>query len=66
MASIAIAPHTIEAILNHAGGVVRGVALVYNKYAYLPEQRAALEAWARRVQEIATGEKAENVVAFRR
>jgi hypothetical protein len=44
---------------------VRSVAAVYNRYSYQPEMRAALEAWARRVREIKTGETASNVVDFR-
>jgi len=64
MASLAISPHVIEAILNHKSGAIKGIARVYNRFEYQPEQRAALAAWARRVHEIATGEAAENVVAF--
>ena len=66
MASIAISPHVIEAVLNHKSGAIKGVAAVYNRFQYQPEQRAALEAWARRLHDIATGERAENVVTFRR
>jgi len=65
MASLGIGPHVVEAILNHKSGVIRGVAAIYNKYQYQPEQRAALEAWSRRVREIASGEKAaSNVIEF--
>jgi len=64
MAEIGIAPHVIEAVLNHKSGVIKGIAATYNRHTYLPEQRAALTAWARRIEEIATGEKAEYVVAF--
>lgn len=64
MAEIGIAPHVIEAVLNHKSGVIKGIAATYNRHTYLPEQRLALTAWARRIEEIATGEKAENVVAF--
>jgi len=48
----AVEPHVIEALVNHRTGVIRGVAKVYNRYSYLPEKRAAMSAWARRVGEI--------------
>ena len=32
LASMKVAPHIIEAILNHRGGTVSGVAAVYNRY----------------------------------
>jgi integrase len=62
MASLGIAPHVVEAVLNHKSGTIKGVAKVYNRYSYMPEKRAALDAWARRLHEIVTGEKAANVV----
>ena len=45
--------HVTEAVLNHASGTVSGVAAIYNRYAYLAEKRAALEAWAGHVEGIA-------------
>jgi integrase len=47
MARLKIPPHVVERILNHTGGTIRGVAAVYNRFAYLEERRAALEAWGR-------------------
>jgi hypothetical protein len=42
-----IAPHVVEAILNHiSSGHRAGVAGIYNRAAYAAEKRAALEAWA--------------------
>lgn len=65
MASLGIAPHVVEAVLNHKSGTVRGVAAVYNRYSYRTEMLAALTAWSRRVREIASGEKAAgNVVSL--
>ncbi len=40
------APHVAEAIANHISGHKGGVAGIYNKAVYLPERRAALQAWA--------------------
>ena len=52
MAGLGVQPVVIEAVLNHASGQQSGVAGVYNRYAYLDEKRAALDAWATRLQEI--------------
>jgi integrase len=54
MASLRVAPHVVEAVLNHASGTIKGVAAVYNRYRYDEEKRAALEAWGRRVELLAT------------
>jgi integrase len=61
LARLRVAPHVIEAALNHRSGVVSGLAAVYNKHDYGDERRAALEAWARHVAAIAGGESA-NVI----
>jgi hypothetical protein len=50
MASLGVAPHVIERILNHSKGILGGVAGTYNRFQYLPEMRAAPELWAERVQ----------------
>ena len=60
-ASIGIAPHVIEAVLNHKSGTIKGVAAVYNRYSYAAEKRTALDAWARRVDAIVTGDVESNV-----
>jgi integrase len=49
MARLGVAPHVIERLLNHTRGTFGGVAGVYNRFAYLPEMRAALELWAAHV-----------------
>jgi integrase len=50
MASLGIAPHVVDKILNHSSGKIAGVAKIYNRFEYLTERRAALEAWARHVE----------------
>ena len=65
MAALKVLPHVIEATLNHSSGVIKGVAAVYNKHKYEDEKRAALEAWGRQVEWLATGETASNVVTLR-
>lgn len=52
LASLGVAPHIIERCLNHVTGVISGVAATYNRYAYEPEMRAALEAWERKVLDL--------------
>jgi integrase len=66
MAGMGIAPHVVEAVLNHRSGTIKGVAAVYNRYSYQTEKRAALDAWARRLEAIVTGATAANVLEFAR
>lgn len=56
MACLGIAPHVVEAVLNHKSGSIKGVAAVYNRYNYGAEKRAALEAWAARLDAIVSGD----------
>ena len=46
MAKLGVSPHVVERVLNHASGTFAGVAGVYNRFAYLPEMRDALERWS--------------------
>jgi integrase len=63
MAGLGIAPHVVEAALNHKGGSIKGVAAVYNRYSYGAEKRTALEAWGRYVDGLVSGAPAgRNVV----
>jgi integrase len=62
MAGLGIAPHVVEAVLNHKSGTIKGVAAVYNRYSYADEKRAALETWARKLDAIVSGKPAGNVV----
>jgi integrase len=66
MAELGIQPHIIEACLNHVSGAKAGVAGVYNRAAYLPEKRAALERWAAHVAGIISGKAAAKVVPLLR
>jgi integrase len=47
MARLGIAPHVADRVLNHQAGTIRGVAAIYNRFEYLDERKAALEAWGR-------------------
>jgi integrase len=64
MARLKIARHVVDRILNHTGGTIHGVAAVYNRFEYLDERRATLEAWGRFVDELISPSLA-NVLAFR-
>jgi integrase len=61
---LGIAPHIVEACLNHiSGGAKSGVAGVYNKARYLSEKRVALERWAAHVEWLVSGKPAASNVA---
>jgi integrase len=64
MASLGVSRLVIGRVLNH---VERGVTAVYDRHSYDAEKRAALEAWARRLQAI-VGERDEQaaIVPFAR
>ena len=65
MAGLGIAPHVVEAALNHKSGSIKGVAAVYNRYSYGAEKRAALEAWGRYLDTLLSGAPAPNVVELK-
>jgi hypothetical protein len=64
MARLNFPPHVVDKVLNHVSGTIRGVAAVYNRFAYLEERRAALDAWARHIDNIVTP-AVSNVVELR-
>ena len=55
MAELGVAPHVIEAALNHLSGFRAGVAGTYNRHRYASEIRRALDVWAERLDAIVTG-----------
>ena len=46
MAELGVAPHVIEAVVNHVSGHKAGVAGVYNRATYAKDKRKALQLWA--------------------
>jgi integrase len=66
MVEIGVAPHVVEAIVNHLSGHKAGVAGVYNRASYAAEKRAALARWADHVEAVVNGELASNVVRMAR
>lgn len=59
MAGLRIAPHVIEAVLNHRSSAKAGV---YNRASYAAEKREALTAWANYIDALVTGRDGSNVV----
>jgi integrase len=61
---LAVAPHIIEAVLNHVSGHKGGVAGVYNLAAYEIPKRQALTLWAEHLLSV-VGERPATVVPMR-
>jgi integrase len=59
MAEIGIAPHIVEAVLNHVSGAKASVAGTYNRAAYAPEKKAALDRWAAHIEGLVSGQAAK-------
>jgi integrase len=58
MAELGVAPHIVEAVLNHVSGHKAGVAGIYNRATYEKEKRAALVIWAEHVLAAVEGREA--------
>jgi hypothetical protein len=65
MAELGIAPHIVEACLNHVSGARAGVAGTYNRALYAAEKKAALERWATHIESLVAGKSTSNVVSLR-
>lgn len=65
LSELGVAPDVGERILGHTMGKIRSV---YDKHDYVPQMRAALEAWARTVTALVSREerKGADVVAIHR
>jgi integrase len=64
MAELGIAPHVIEAVLNHVSGHKGGIAGVYNRSQYSAEKAQALARWDEHLADVVAGRKSK-VVAMR-
>jgi len=62
MAAMGVPRLVIGRILNH---VEPGVTKVYDRHSYDPEKRQALEAWARKLESIVSGQPLPKVVPLR-
>jgi hypothetical protein len=66
MAKIGVAPHIIEAVLNHTSGHKGGIAGIYNRAQYGPEKSQALDAWAAHVVAVMSGKRGKgNITPIR-
>ena len=64
--TLEIAPHVVEAAINHVSGHKGGVAGIYNRATYRPQKKAALQAWADHLEALVQGRKpVNNIVALR-
>ena len=52
LARLGIAPHVADKVLNHTADTICGVAAVYNRFEYLEERRAALDAWGKYLERL--------------
>jgi integrase len=66
MSEAGIAPHVVEAVVNHVSGHKGGVAGIYNRAKHAPEKKAALQRWADHVEQVVAGDRVSNVVGFGR
>jgi integrase len=62
---LGIAPHIVEACLNHISGQSK-VAGTYNKAKYLPEKRMALQRWAMHLQGLLSDKPRSNIAKLPR
>ena len=60
MAEIGIAPHVVEAVVNHVSGHKAGVAGVYNHATSATEKKSALQRWADWLIQIVHGSDLES------
>jgi len=60
---LGIAPHIVEAVLNHVSGHKAGVAGVYNRAVYAKEKAVALDRWAEHFGGIVSG-RSPKIVAI--
>jgi integrase len=60
LADLKVPPHVIERILNHASGTISGVAAIYNRFSYMDEMRAAIEAWEKRLSYILSQHRSDD------
>jgi integrase len=60
-----VAPHIIEALINHVSGHKAGVAGTYNWATYDEETAAALDAWGRHVLALVAPRKTASVTTLR-
>lgn len=66
LASLGVAPHVIERLLNHITGSLSPIALRYNKARYDAEMKEALVIWEKHLSSILAGDVADRLMAAER
>jgi integrase len=66
MARLGINLPVIEKLLNHVSGTFAGIVGVYQRHSFADEKRAAMQTWARHVEQLVSASPAANVVEWRR
>jgi integrase len=66
MSDLGVAPHVVEAVLNHVSGFRAGVAGVYNKSSYSAEKRAALDLWGNHIRILLAQANGANITKLKR
>jgi integrase len=66
MAGLGIAPHIVEAVLNHVSGHKAGIAGIYNRATYGKEKREALDVWANHIAVILAQADGANIHRLQR
>jgi integrase len=57
MARLGVNLAVVEKLLNHVSGSFAGIVGVYQRYSFADEKRAAMEAWARHIEGLVSGEQ---------
>ncbi len=55
LASLGVAIHIIEKLLNHTGGQLSGVAAIYNRFSYAKEMREVVLLWEKHLRAVLGG-----------
>ncbi len=64
IARLGFPPHVTGAVLNHSPSATAGITAIYVRFRYDDERRQALEAWARRLEQIVSQAPPANVVSI--
>lgn len=64
MARLNVPPHVLSRVLNHSPKSRESVTALYNRHAYTPEKRHALDSWARHLETL-TAPVDDNVVPLK-
>jgi hypothetical protein len=66
MARLGVNIAVVEKLLNHVSGSFAGIVGVYQRHSFAVEKRAAMQTWARHVEQLVSGSPSTNVISLRR